>query len=151
MKRANQQSLFQFDADLKRFAKQINVDVGTVVKRVVLELHNKIVLRTPVDTGRARASWGISVGEVGGYVAPPRGKKVKGSKAAATMEAQNKAAPMKAIPPEAAVGKKFYIFNNLPYIKPLEYGHSKQAPAGMVRVAMAEVAAQLLNTMRGGK
>ena len=29
--------------------------------------------------------------------------------------------------------------NSLPYIRPLEYeGHSKQAPAGMVRVSVTE-------------
>ncbi|WP_256203847.1 MULTISPECIES: hypothetical protein [unclassified Pseudomonas] len=27
--------------------------------------------------------------------------------------------------------------NNLPYAIPLEYGHSTQAPAGMVRVTLA--------------
>jgi hypothetical protein len=27
--------------------------------------------------------------------------------------------------------------NNLPYAVPLEYGHSKQAPGGMVRITLA--------------
>jgi len=29
-----------------------------------------------------------------------------------------------------------YLSNNVPYIMPLEYGHSTQAPAGMARVAV---------------
>ncbi len=35
------------------------------------------------------------------------------------------------------IGQTAYIVNNLPYAVPLEYGHSTQAPAGMVRVTLA--------------
>jgi len=34
------------------------------------------------------------------------------------------------------IGQTAYIVNNLPYAIPLEYGHSTQAPAGMVRVTL---------------
>jgi hypothetical protein len=33
-------------------------------------------------------------------------------------------------------GQVAYIVNNLPYAIPLEYGHSTQAPAGMVRLTV---------------
>lgn len=33
-------------------------------------------------------------------------------------------------------GQIAYILNNLPYAVPLEYGHSTQAPAGMVRITI---------------
>lgn len=35
------------------------------------------------------------------------------------------------------IGQTAYIVNNLPYALPLEYGHSTQAPGGMVRVTLA--------------
>ncbi|HCN47078.1 MAG TPA: hypothetical protein DIT18_16665 [Pseudomonas sp.] len=35
------------------------------------------------------------------------------------------------------IGQTAYIVNNLPYAVPLEYGHSTQAPGGMVRVTLA--------------
>ncbi|WP_281211794.1 hypothetical protein [Pseudomonas fulva] len=35
------------------------------------------------------------------------------------------------------IGQTAYVVNNLPYAIPLEYGHSTQAPAGMVRVTLA--------------
>ena len=35
------------------------------------------------------------------------------------------------------VGAFAYIINNLPYAIPLEFGHSTQAPGGMVRVTVA--------------
>lgn len=34
-------------------------------------------------------------------------------------------------------GQTAYIVNNLPYAIPLEYGHSSQAPSGMVRITLA--------------
>lgn len=34
-------------------------------------------------------------------------------------------------------GQTAYLINNLPYSVPLEYGHSTQAPSGMVRVTLA--------------
>ena len=34
-------------------------------------------------------------------------------------------------------GQTAYIVNNLPYAIPLEYGHSTQAPGGMVRITLA--------------
>lgn len=34
-------------------------------------------------------------------------------------------------------GQTAYIVNNLPYAIPLEYGHSQQAPGGMVRITVA--------------
>ncbi|MGF6127260.1 hypothetical protein QF019_002469 [Pseudomonas frederiksbergensis] len=35
------------------------------------------------------------------------------------------------------IGQTAYLVNNLPYAVPLEYGHSKQAPGGMVRITLA--------------
>ncbi|MEO8641846.1 hypothetical protein [Pseudomonas sp.] len=34
-------------------------------------------------------------------------------------------------------GQTAYLINNLPYAIPLEYGHSQQAPGGMVRITVA--------------
>lgn len=39
---------------------------------------------------------------------------------------------------DLSAGEVAYIVNNLPYAIPLEYGHSTQAPAGMVRVTVAD-------------
>ena len=139
MSNPNQSNIFSFQADLNRFAQRIDVDIGTVVKHTVLTLHKKIVMRTPVDTGRARASWGISRGERAATVAPERQRAAKSSKQEATEEALKAQAVVKAADSKSGAYAVWWIFNNLPYIKPLEYGSSRQAPAGMVRVSMAEV------------
>ena len=38
--------------------------------------------------------------------------------------------------PDKLIGNKTYFYNNLPYIESLEYGHSTQAPKGMVRISL---------------
>jgi hypothetical protein len=42
-----------------------------------------------------------------------------------------------AVAHKAIAGHTIFIQNNVPYAIPLEYGHSKQAPAGMVRITVA--------------
>lgn len=51
--------------------------------------------------------------------------------------------------PTEALGAPNFITNDAPYIIYLENGHSDQAPNGMVKVAMAKLAAG--NFLTGGK
>jgi hypothetical protein len=47
-------------------------------------------------------------------------------------------------PPGTSIpGTTQWVFNNVPYIVPLEYGHSQQAPAGMARITAAESQARM--------
>jgi hypothetical protein len=46
--------------------------------------------------------------------------------------------------------QSIYFTNNLPYSVRLEFGHSKQAPNGMVRVAALNAQAYFENAARGG-
>lgn len=39
---------------------------------------------------------------------------------------------------DLSAGEVAFIVNNLPYAIPLEYGHSSQAPGGMVRITVAD-------------
>ncbi|WP_368607492.1 hypothetical protein [Pseudomonas fulva] len=49
------------------------------------------------------------------------------------------------------IGQTAYIVNNLPYAVPLEYGHSTQAPAGMVRVTLANFQAIVDQAIRNNQ
>ena len=42
----------------------------------------------------------------------------------------------------------FYLTNKLPYAQALEYGHSAQAPNGMVRVSARMALQELENAVR---
>jgi len=113
------------DADLARFASLTGQKIDTVVKRSTLDLCNSIIMATPVDTGIARGGWLPSID------APASGQGEKdrgGGKTLARVNAMVDQAP----------GNVFFLTNNVPYIRPLEYGHSAQAPQGMVRLAVQQ-------------
>lgn len=116
----------QFNADLAAFAKKLELTKAIVYQRVTMELWNGITTRTPVDTGRARSSWNLGIGKPNGSV-PQKGFALS-------------------LPPNtsAITGEEVvYITSNLDYIEPLENGHSKQAPGGMVLLTVAETVARI--------
>jgi hypothetical protein len=84
-----------------------------------------IVSRTPVLTGSARANWHARLGG-------PDVSVVKNEPGAPPLPAPS--FPFSSLPAYA----KVYISNATPYIMELEYGWSRQAPYGMVRVTLAQ-------------
>lgn len=117
----------QFEVDLEKFAKKIGATKQAVFQKATLDIWNGIVLKTPVATGRARASWNVAVGNADssipaegqhGIPAAPDLKKIDGNQVV-------------------------WITSNLPYIEPLEHGHSQQAPNGMVTLTVAEFLAEI--------
>lgn len=106
-------------ADLTRFAER-------AVVQVVTEVAAELAVSTPVDTGFARASWIPSVG-------------TPSSEQGGSEEAPNPAAATQGLREVLAyrltMGKA-YVANNVRYIRKLDRGHSKQAPAGFVRTSV---------------
>jgi hypothetical protein len=87
---------------------------------------------SPVDTGRFRGNWQV------GLTAPVTGTLATLDKSgAATIARGNQ------VLSQAKSGGVIYINNNLPYAQRLEYGWSKQAPSGMVRITLARFQSML--------
>ena len=101
-----------------------------VVVAIVTKLHAELVTHTPVDTGWARANWVPSVGAPVPAAAGSPGNAGAGQAATATGLAQVHAYRLN----QGIV----YTTNNVPYIIPLNDGHSAQEPAGFVQRAVAE-------------
>lgn len=116
--------------DLSRFAKKFDVDIKTVIRKISFEAFKRIILRTPVDTGRARANWGVKVGSPVTYQIESEDKSGSATLSAASDGTLSWDC-------EGSI----FLTNNLPYIGQLEYGSSKQAPSGMVRITMEEMTA----------
>lgn len=127
-------NFFEFSEDLDKFAKVIGAGISEVRRKVSFALYTNITRRTPVDTGRLRASWFMSDAEPAGGTAP-EGQRSGGG---ATQEAFGNVTATFAKPYDTT-----WIVNNLPYAGPIEFGHSSQAPAGMVRISLAEVEAEV--------
>lgn len=122
----------EFNAQLTQFARKIQVAPQKVVKKVAFQLFRRIIEKTPVDTGRARASWNIAIGSINPAVAPegqhPKSPNALAAKAATVLTSYGADGRLPVV----------WISNNLPYIGELENGHSQQAPAGMVGLSIAE-------------
>ncbi len=129
-----------FNADLKEFAKQIDLDVGLVRRKVAIDLFSLCQspekatsdglmvpgVTHPVDKGRARWGWAMSDEEPSSFVPPETG-----TFAGAPGDAHN----------TANFNKPFqitWIVNNVPYIGVLEFDdHSQQAQGGWIRKAIS--------------
>lgn len=125
-----------FALDLSAFSKKASLRTDQILRKVVLDMTAEIVELTPVKTGMAKNNyfWGLS--RVDSVESEPN------TGGAASLE---RAADFAAT---AHGGGVFYLTNNLPYIMPLEFGHSTQAPAGMARITVARWQ-QLVNAAAG--
>lgn len=148
----------RFNVNLDDFARRVGLAAGTVQKRVAFDLFGRIVRKTPVDTGRARGSWNISVNNPDRSVVQrvrtivKRGAQVpKGLRRRGIQQAINQIQNQNLFALNVQPGDEIWISNNLPYIVELEKGHSKQqAPAGMVAVSIAEVDTAMSRLEREG-
>ncbi|MCO1337103.1 hypothetical protein MO867_22525, partial [Microbulbifer sp. OS29] len=110
----------KFSASIKQFNEDALAEADRLYRATNIELFNSVIRDTPVDTGRARGNWQTTTGDL----AQSSSLRLDRSGAEAQAEVIQKV---------GGLDKVNYLTNNLPYIQPLEYGHSKQAPAGMVR------------------
>lgn len=121
-----------FTLDVSNFVDKASKTADAEVRKICLDLVTGIVLKTPVDTGRARANWFTSIGSPSANVTNSTDPSGSSSISSALGAISN------------ATGNVLWITNNLPYIYRLEFeGWSKQAPAGMVRVTINDIARQL--------
>jgi len=116
-----------FTLDLTRFANKTKLNVDTVVQKATHDIFRSVILKSPVDTGRFRANWLASVNSYGSMTLDDTDKS-----GTTTVSAVG------AVALSAKAGGIVYLVNNLPYAQRLEYGYSKQAPAGMVRITIME-------------
>ena len=111
--------------------KEVEKNAGRAVRVAALAVDQGVVLATPVDTGRARSNWIVSLGfPILSNVDPT----TEGGDAAAQKALSQGAAIISAYRPGLG---PVYITNGVPYILALEHGSSRQAPAGMLAQGIA--------------
>lgn len=116
-----------FADQLRAFADKTKVKMETVVRMTSISLMDGCVDRSPVDTGRFKANWMVGIGTPVTTTVTTTDKSggVSKSRVAPAMETWT-------------AGKSIYITSHLPYAKRLEYGWSKQAAGGMVRLTVQD-------------
>lgn len=135
-------NLKEFNAGLDQFYKKdVEGFASMAVRRVAFAVDRAVVMGTPVGNpslwkrkapkgyvgGRARANWIPTLG------VPNTGTVDRIDKQGAATIAL--LAPVTA---DFRLGQTIWISNNLEYIVPLNNGHSTQAPAGYVEMAVQE-------------
>ncbi len=134
-----------FSLGITKFVNKAKGITDRVVRKVVIDLGTKVIQRNPIGNpdswqpqslpppkgyvgGRSRANWQY------GFNVMPSGiiESTDGIRAIGTITANVSASP---------TGGIHWIANSLPYISRLEDGWSRQAPVGMVKLAVAEFGA----------
>lgn len=132
-----------FESDIRKFAERTGRSLEQTVRAVCLTLTKQVVQSTPVGNpglwrdpesappgyvgGRLRGNWFATVGTPSDDATDSIDE--SGSR---TIAAAGSAI-------EQAPGKQWWLTNNLPYSLAIEFGHSTQAPGGMVRIAAANM------------
>lgn len=102
----------------------------TVVRQTAVSLAASMIQKSPVDTGRFKGNWQIGLNGIN----HDTGAAPDATGGAALARIQ---LGLSGFQP----GQHIFITNSLPYSRKLEYdAWSKQAPAGMVRITVAEYA-----------
>ena len=136
-----------FAAAINAWSQKVDLALDEAVRRIALRVWEELVARTPIDTGRAQAGWVTNLDEPSDHVPPGIA-----ASALAQRQGQRRAGetPGRIVPPPqppdlsaATARNRIFIVNNVLYAVELDHGSSRQAPAGIVAVTMAQVRAEL--------
>ena len=109
-----------FSAALEAFARDSKDKADMLVRDVVLEIGDRLIQRSPVDTSAFQSNWRYGLETRDAFFS----KTLVGRKELNNLEEL----------PKAAAGFIHFVSNAAPYGPALENGHSGQAPQGMVRL-----------------
>jgi hypothetical protein len=132
-----------FALDIAKWAEKANGRMDLVVRKISLDIFRRIILRSPVDTGRFRGNWQVAIGKIPEGVVELQldekaAKTKEGSKGRAAAIGTATISAAAAETAKVRAGDVIYFVNNLPYGPRLENGWSPQAPAGMVGITVTE-------------
>lgn len=132
-------SFDRFIARMNLRAANVPKEVNRVKRLAALAVDQTVVMATPVDTGRARSNWVVSMAEPSGQVVDPYAPLASGKDPFKISETANANAAInqgQEVIAKVTPGQTICVTNNLPYIQRLNEGYSAQAPAMFVQQAM---------------
>jgi hypothetical protein len=132
-----------FQADIAAWAKKAELSAEKAIRGARLEIARRVISNTPVDIGMLKGNWQSTTG------APAGGTLERADPTGAAALADASAASGR------DVAGVFYLVNNLPYARRIEYdkwSHTK-APAGMLLIsvrAWLDIVEQAARDAKGG-
>jgi len=131
------------DPQIKIIIDDIDATAAKVVTALTLEVTAEVQEATPVDTGWARANWVPKIGEPETMPRPRIVDNVAGRMA------EQQAAVAGVVTGYNSIKKgQVSIANNVPYIKDLNEGSSKKAPAAFVQQAISRAVAKVVGKFK---
>lgn len=117
------------------YATLVKKAIGRKQRETAVEMVNNLTLNTPVDTGRARANWIVSIGKPSTQILKLESKTGKRAvtRAKKTIEKFN-------TNEKDLNGDLIFISNNLPYIVYLDKGTDKMRPFNIVEKSLRATA-----------
>ena len=131
--------------DLTKFSRRIQARADriphiadAIVRKAALAADQAVVTGTPVDVGRARSNWIVSLDQpasetIDAYY-PGENRSTESQNTQAALDQGEEVVKNY----RGGVGQEIHITNNLEYIIPLNNGHSDQAPANFVELGVME-------------
>lgn len=131
MARPRRRSAYKFAAEINEWYEAYASPTGGALQflqQVVLDLLGEFVDRTPVQTGRAKGNWQVSLGQPASYSVRRLDTQGHATVRAGLLVLQS----LTRVEP-------VWITNNVPYALKLERGHSAKAPYGMVALGIEAI------------
>lgn len=120
----------KFRAGISKSIDKTKSKTAQYFQKLTIDLSTSIILKTPVDKGQLHWNWFVGNGYINNATSEHTGDDKGGASTRNALE----------ISSTRVNGQTIFITNSLPYAYRIEYeGYSKQAPAGMVRVTLAEL------------
>jgi hypothetical protein len=134
---ALQNDIAKFKADLEGMAKLVNLRMSSVLRYTAFQFLREVIPAHPVDTGYSRANWRMADDKPDTTTSvPPSYLKQRGG-------SRYKGAKSKGWYPQREPtggdikkdGTDIFVTNSVHYVRWLEEGHSKRAPAHFILMA----------------
>lgn len=126
----NAQNAKDFELRLNTAVLETLEKIEDAVQVIAMDTLRGVVLKSPVDTGRFRGNWIVSVNS-------PSMEQTPATDASGSATINKGMSAIEGYDVETT--SRIYIQNNLPYGNRLENGWSKQAPKGMVSLTLNEM------------
>lgn len=131
----------KFEADIDAWIKKAEGSVEEVVEVFTEDVHAALVDRSPVDTGRFKANWQVTTNEAPAYALNEYDKTGSATKNMGKRFARGMYQRGGAI-------YSIHFSNMLIYANALEYGHSQQAPVGVIGIVRLIIPAIMAEAIR---
>jgi hypothetical protein len=129
-----------FALQISEFVKTVKAREDLVVRKLGLDILSSVVRMSPVLSGRLRGNWQV------GLNAPVTGQLARLDKSGEVTISAGRS-----VLNGAKAGGIVFLSNNVPYAQRIEFGWSKQAPAGIVRITVARFQSMLDKAVAAAK